>query len=77
LISIAVIKIIHKSNSGVKGFISLNSQLTFREKSEQEQRQRLWRKSTYWLPLHGLFSLLFCPIWDHLPKGGNTHSGMG
>lgn len=38
----------------------------------QELIQRPWKNATYWLGLHGLFSLFSYTTQDHPPMGGTT-----
>lgn len=33
--------------------------------------------SIYWHVLHGFLSLVSYMIQNHLPRGGNTHNGLG
>ena len=60
-----------KSNFGKAGFASAyNSwaRLHLCGKPGQEFKQRLWRKTAYWLAPHGLLSLLSYTILNHLPR---------
>ena len=39
--------------------------------------QTAWKNIAYWLVLHGLLSLLFYTVQDHLPRHRNSYSGLG
>lgn len=71
-----------KSNLMKKGFVGNNpSLMQVREGNDervwgQELMQRLWRDVGYWPAPYGLIILLSYTPQD-MPRGVNTHSGLG
>ena len=77
-----------KSKPGRKRLIRLtlsHPSLSLKEVSRSSCRAGPWRQgryrgmegAAYWLPPHGLLSLLSYRTQDHQPGDGPTHNGLG
>lgn len=80
--SIAAIGIVTKSSLAWEGSFHLTAYLPpCREARagtwKQEQKQRPWRNTAYWLSFHGLLSLHFYRTWDHQPREGTSQNFLG
>ena len=78
-----------QNNSGRKGLVWLT--LPHYHSSLKEARARTkegrnpeagadaeaWSGAAYWIAPHCLLSLIYNRAWDHQPRDGSTHNGLG